>query len=250
MAGTSGCKPDYHVNFFGRLCVPAPRPSAVTDGPSEVQSDIDSQVDCTPEPHRTSMPASQPGTTTEAFEGHQHLIRGFSLGGLERYLATVTEVHAKVRQDRASACLEQPQEQQLAEDSQVDHYHEHRAEYQANRDQTKDQDQHVQEQHQEQHQNQHQPQHQQQPQPGSQSLREQPATAKSSLRPSKNEHAANAPRQSRLQREEDAMFYIEETVHDGEIVQNELLWLDALLMANFTGDPRRKYGFVEERCGE
>ena len=42
------------------------------------------------------------------------------------------------------------------------------------------------------------------------------------------------------------MYYIEEPVHDGEMKTNELQWLDALLMPNFSGDPREKYGFAED----
>lgn len=98
MAGTSGCVPDYHVNFFGQLCGPAPRPSAETDGPSEAQSNIDNEVDSTADPHQTSKPASHPGPITEEFEEHELLIRWISIGGSERYLVTVNEVHTPVRQ--------------------------------------------------------------------------------------------------------------------------------------------------------
>ena len=52
---------------------------------------------------------------------------------------------------------------------------------------------------------------------------------------------AKRPRRRRLQRDEDAGYYIEEYVHDGEMRDPEYRKLDALLHPNHTADPLKTF---------
>ena len=119
MAGTSGCIPDYHVNFFGQLCQPASHPSRITSPEPGPQLDTEQQSNNTPVPSCTADHAPAPDPVAAMFKENQNLIRGLSCGNVETYLATIKEVFTAVRQSRKNAFTEMPQEQRLAEHHQV-----------------------------------------------------------------------------------------------------------------------------------
>lgn len=266
MAGTSGCIPDYHVNLFSKLCKPAPSPSIMTASKPAPQADTNDHVNEAPVPSSTSVRAPEADPILQLFNENQNLIRGLSLGNVETYLAAVKEVFAEVRRDRANACVELPRKQrgayhrqvELIDGKQAEHQDEHGTEFQdQHNDQQRDQqqaeqgvdpeDQHQNQYrvqhpkqhqpHQEEHQPQHQPQHQLQHQP--QIPPKHPAHPLIITHYSKDNDEDKKPRQSRLQREEDAMYYIEDDTQDRETDCDEFRGLDALLMPNFTGDPRK-----------
>ena len=233
MAGTSGCIPDHQVNLFGQLCKSALPPSAVTASESKPQGEINSSVDNTPVPRRHAIPIPESDPVAMAFDKHKHLIRGFSGGNAKAYLAAVKDVFAEVHRDRVQARVEQSQKQQPARYDPIEQYDEHRAE---------DQDQcqiKRQEQHRGQHPAQHHYQYQHQPQTRSQSLPDRTAHPASSLMIPQHKTEAKQPRQSRLQHEEDARCCIRCQMNDDEWACDGVLWLDALLMANCTGDLQR-----------
>lgn len=129
MAGTSGCIPDYHVNFFGQLCEPASRLPRITPPEPEPQLDFEQQSHNAPVPSRTADHASAPDPVAEMFKEDQHLIRGLSCGNVETYLATIKDVFAAVRQSRKNACTEMPTEQRLVEGHQVKQNDQNQAEF-------------------------------------------------------------------------------------------------------------------------
>ena len=255
MIGASGCIPDHHVNFFGRLRKPAgPYRSAKASLESEPQVDMDIQTFETPELSPTAIHVPAPDPIAKVFNENQKFIRGLSLGNVETYLAIVQEVSAQVRQSRRNSYAEQPQRHNLPEH--------HQAEPQ-DQNQIKRGGQH-QEQHpdhfQKQHQTesksqrlenqtaQHESQHQHQPPRRPQSLANHPTHR--FVITHYNKQDQKVPRQSRLQREENAMYCIEYYAEDGEMHGEESRWLDALLMPNFAGDPRGRYGFDRVRVCE
>ena len=119
MAGTSGCIPDYHVNFFSQLCQPASHPSRMTSPEPGPQLDFEQQSNNTPVPSCTADHAPAPDPVAEMFKENQNLIRGLSCGNIETYLATIKDVFTAVRQSRKNAFTEMPREQRLAEHYQV-----------------------------------------------------------------------------------------------------------------------------------
>ncbi|KAF6232213.1 hypothetical protein HO173_009596 [Letharia columbiana] len=272
MAGTSGCIPDYHVNLFSKLCKPAPNPSIMTAIKPGPQADTNDHINEAPVPSSTSVRAPEPDPIHQLFNENQNLIRGLSLGNVETYLAAVKEVFAGVRRDRANAYVELPRKQRGADHRQVELIDQKKLSTRVNmgpnsrtnttinneinsrqnreltrRINTKINTVQHPKQHQP-HQEEHQPQHQLQHQP--QIPPKHPAHPFIITHYSKDNDEDKKPRQSRLQREEDAMYYIEDDTQDRETDCDEFRGLDALLMPNFTGDPRKKYGFDQMRLGE
>ena len=98
MAGTSGCIPDYEVNFFGQLCKPASCRS--TTATSESTPHADTSEAQPPTSTSTAKQAPPPDRIHELFTANQELIRGLSLGSVETYVATLKEVFAEVRRGR------------------------------------------------------------------------------------------------------------------------------------------------------
>lgn len=162
MAGTSGCIPDYHVNFFGQLCEPASRLPRITPPEPEPQLDFEQQSHNAPVPSRTADHASASDPVAELFKKDQNLIRGLSCGNVETYLATIKDVFAAVRQSRKNACTEMPTEQRLVEGHQVEQNDPNQAEC-PDQHQISNGDQH-QNQHQVEHEPEHKHQQKEQPQ--------------------------------------------------------------------------------------
>ena len=252
MAGTSGCIPDHNVNFFGCLCVP--RRSAIETSESEPEINIEDHVIEPPTPLRTAVHAAKPDRIGDLFAANQKLIRSYSPADIEIFQATVKENFAEVRRDRANAFAEPPEEHLRTERDHVGHIHEDQAGTQdssraqgqsrcldRNENQTKAElcatqhsKQHAERNH----------AHYQSPNPP------QYPAHRFIITPYSKDHSRDkAPRQTPRQHGEITMFGVELHVEDCEIDSAELRWLDALLLAYFTGDPERRFGFDRVRCG-
>lgn len=257
MAGTSGCIPDHEVNFFGQLCGPVPRPSTTDSPDAEPQSDVETPANDALVPARTPENTPAPDPIAELSKENQDLIRGLSLENVDTYLATVKDIFVQVRESRKNACTELPQRQQLAQEQQVEGHDECQAEHQ-----DQNQEQSLVQQPPQLLDNQSaqlKEQDDQQPRLQSQRPAEEPTyplivprypSNKTfpliATQHSNNKAQAMRPCKSGIQGDEDAMDCIENGGAEGEMQERTFSSLNALLMPNFTGDPKKKHRFGQQ----
>ena len=264
MAGTSGCIPSHNVNFFGCLC--SPRRSPPSASPPSPSLDIENQaIEAAPSPSispqpilppppsRTAVPPAPPDRLGELFAENQALIRTYSPANIHTFQATIQQTFSEVRRLRAPLSAAPPAESPFLRAARSPVGPTHGDE--AGRPNSS---------HAIQGPTQQRPDRKATP-PKPELRATQPRSthhAVQSHRPH-HHHPSNPPPRllitpyskpppqnrssdkSPLQGGEITLFGVELRVEDGEMEIDgaELLWLDALLMANYTGDPGRKFGF-------
>lgn len=120
MAGTSGCIPDYHVNFFGQLCKSARRGSSAMPSPKpESEPHIGIETQTTTASESRCLPKDGPAPRdpiADLFQENQDLIRGLSCGNIETYQATLRAVFKEVRESRRDSRAERAQRREVGDE--------------------------------------------------------------------------------------------------------------------------------------
>ena len=107
MAGTSGCIPDYCVNFFGQLREPARRMSVLSTPNERPHFDIEAQAKNAPVTSRIADPAPAPDRVTQLFKEYQTLVRALSSENGESHLPAVGKIFVEIQKCRREARREQ-----------------------------------------------------------------------------------------------------------------------------------------------
>ncbi|CAF9937404.1 hypothetical protein IMSHALPRED_011127 [Imshaugia aleurites] len=118
LAGTSGCIPDHHVNFFGQLCGPAPPRPTKINYKSEPQAATHEQIREAPLPPRSASQVPNPNPDPKSINKNKNHTEALSPANAENYPATAKK---NLPQGRANASEEPSRTQQPAELPQSQH---------------------------------------------------------------------------------------------------------------------------------